>query len=254
MGFVSSVALFLPIFIILILRLGAYRSFPALIVYYISTLGYNFLTEGYVTASAEFTRSWGLTNNLMDIPLILYFLTYFSTSRAFTQRMRMTILSFAIFELIVVAIVGFNTNAITIILGPGLLIVLGFCLYFFIRQAKMAIIHRKATGKAMIVSSVLFAYGCFSFIYLMYYVFKAHIDQYGKVKPQYKADTFLVYFLVTTFSSLLMCAGIIIERKRIQKLNELKITRKELSSLYAESKKATPYRAAMLDFDKDQWN
>jgi hypothetical protein len=254
MGFVSTIALFLPILVILLLRLGTYRSFPVLVIYYASSLGYNMLTEHYVYATPEFIRAWGLVNNFMDVPLILYFLTYFSTSRAFTHRMRLVILSFIAFELIVATIIGFNINAITIILGVGFLIVLGFSLYFFIRQAKMAIIHRKAMGKALIVSSVLFAYGCFSFIYLMYYVFKAHLDEHGVVKPQYKADTFLVYFLVATFSSLMMSAGILIERKRIQKLNELKITRKELSSIYTETKRAAPYRAAMLDFDKDQWN
>ncbi len=254
MGVVSSLALFLPIFFIVFLRLGRYRSFPALLIYYASALVYNFFTEGYVDATAGFTRFWGVTNNLMDIPLMLYFLTYFSTSRAFTQRMKMLILSFVVFEAIVVIVTGFTVNAITIILGPGLLIVFSICLFFFIRQAKMAIIHRKATGKALIVSAVLFAYGCFSFIYLMYYVFKAHLDEYGKVKAQYRADTFLVYFLVTTLSSILMCTGILIERKRIQKLNELKITRKELSSLYRETKTAAPYRTAMLDFDKDHWN
>jgi hypothetical protein len=79
----------------------------------------------------------------------------------------------------------------------------------------------------------------------MYYVFKT----------PYVADTFLVYFLVSTLSSLLMCTGIIIERKRVQKLNELLQTRKELSELYKEeTKTAAPLRTAMLDFDKDQWN
>ena len=254
MAIISSLALFLPVFFILVLRLGAYRSFPAMLVYYISALIYNCLTEGYIQAGPEVIRYWGLTNNLMDIPLILYFLTYFSTSRVFTQRMKIIIAAFIVFELVVISISGFNVDAITIILGPGLAIVFCFGLFFFIRQAKMAVIHRKATGKALIVSAVLFAYGCFSFIYLMYYVFKAHIDEFGRVKPQYRADTFLVYFIVTTLSSLLMCAGIIIERKRIQKLNELKITRKELSSIYRETKTAAPYRTAMLDFDKDHWN
>jgi hypothetical protein len=78
----------------------------------------------------------------------------------------------------------------------------------------------------------------------MYYVFKT----------PYVADTFLVYFLVATFSSLVMCAGIFLERKRVQKLNELKVTRKELSAFYPETKTAAPLRTAMLDFDKDQWN
>ena len=74
------------------------------------------------------------------------------------------------------------------------------------------------------------------------------------LKTPYVADTFLVYFLVTTFSSLVMCAGIIVERKRIQKLSELKITRKELSDIYKDTSTSVPLRTVVLDFDKDQWN
>lgn len=254
MGFVSSLAMLLPIVLIISLRLSSYRSFPALLVYYTSALIYNLLTQHYITLNAEQTRFVGITNNLLDIPLMLFFLTYFSASREFSKRLKLVILAFLVFELAVVLISGYNVNAITITLGPGLVLVLAVSLYFFIRQAKMAIIHRKATGKALMISAILFGYGCFSFIYLMYYVFKAHLDESGRVREQYKQDTFLIYFLSTTISALLLCVGIIIERKRIQKLNELKQTRKELSTIYTETKRAVPYRTAMLDFDKDQWN
>jgi hypothetical protein len=245
MGFISTFALFLPVFFILVSRLATYRSFPALFIYYISVVIYNMLTEGYIKAPGNVVYYWGLINNLMDAPLMLYFLTYFSPSKKFKKRMQLVILSFVAMEAVVLMIAGLNVDAITIILAPGLMLVFGYCLFFFTRHVKHAIVHRKAAGKAMIVSSLLFAYGCYTIIYLMYYVFKT----------PYVADTFLVYFLVATFSSLLMCAGIIIERKRVQKLNELLQTRKELSELYREdTKTAAPLRTAMLDFDKDQWS
>ena len=148
------------------------------------------------------------------------------------------------FEITVVLLKGFTINAITIILGPALLTVLFFCIYFFIRHTKITITHHKATGKAIIAASLLFAYGCYSILYLMYFVFKT----------KNVADTFLMYFMVSTLSSLVMCTGIIFERKRVQKLNELLQTRKELSDIYKDTKKAAPLRAAVLDFDKDQWS
>lgn len=244
MGFISSFALFLPIFFIVALRLSGYKSFPALLIYYGSVFIYNLFTEGYIHAPADFVHYWGLGNNLLDFPLMLFFLTYYSTSPAFNRKMKITILAFLVFEIAVLLVRGMNVGAVTIIMGPGLLLVLGLCLSLFIRQTKITILYRKAIGKALIAAALLFAYGCYSIIYLMYYVFKTpHV-----------ADTFLVYFLVATFSSLLMCAGIIIERKRVQKLNELKTTRKELSAMYSDTKKAAPARAAMLDFDRDQWN
>jgi len=254
MGFISTIALFLPVAFILLLRLSTYRSFPALLFYYSTVFIYNLLTEGYIKAPADVVYYWGLANNLLDVPLMLYFLTYFSTSKKFMQRMQMLVIGFLVWEAIVLTLKGLNIDAITIILAPGLLLVFGYCLYFFTRQVKLAIVHRKATGKAMIVSSLLFAYGCYTIIYLMYYVFKAHLDANNEVKAQYVEDTFLVYFMVTFLSSLLISAGIFIERKRIHKLTELKITRKELSAIYPETKRTAPFRTVLLDFDKEHWN
>jgi hypothetical protein len=88
----------------------------------------------------------------------------------------------------------------------------------------------------------------------MYYIFKAHIGADGKVNEQYMNDTFLIYFIAASLSSIIMCIGLTIERKRIQKLQELKVTRKELSTIYTETKRAAPLRTAILDFDRDQWN
>lgn len=245
MGIISSVALLSPILAILVLRLGTYKTFPVLVFYYSSVFIYNLMTEGYLPINHDIIQAWGLVNNLLDTPLMLLFLTYFSTSWLLTQRMKLVIGAFVFFEILVVSILGLTTNAITIILGPGLTIILGFCIYFFIRLAKVAIIHRKATGKAVITASLLFSYGCFGLIYLMYYVFKT----------PYVEDTFLVYFLVATLSSLMMSIGILIEEKRIRKLNELRITRRELSDIYAGEKKAVRVnQTAMLDFDREQWN
>ena len=244
MGFISSIALFLPVFFILIFRLGAYRTFPALVCYYTIVFAYNLMTEGYIKASPDTIRYWSICNNLLDAPLMLLFLTYFSTSPAFTKKIKICIGLLVGFEITVVLLKGFTTDAITITLGPALLTIVLFCAFIFIRQTKITIMHQKATGKAIIAASLLFAYGCYTIIYLMYYVFKT----------PFIADTFLVYFWVATISSLLMCTGIIIERKRIQKLNELLQTRKELSDIYKDTKTAAPLRTAMLDFDKDQWN
>jgi hypothetical protein len=250
MGLISTIALFLPIAFILILRMGRYRTFPILITYYAIAIINNFLGEGYIPASSDIVKYWSLVNNLLDAPLMLLFLTYFCTSPIQARRMRVLILSFVLFEVAIVLLRGVTKEAITIILAPGLAIVFSFCLYFFIRKAKKAITHRKATGKALIIASLLFAYGCFTILYLMYYVFQTHLID-GKLNREYLEDTYLVFFFVTTFSSLLMCAGIIIESKRVQKLHELKLTRKELSQIYSGTEKAAPLRTALLDFKRD---
>ena len=225
MGLIASVALFLPVFLILILRLSRYRIFAVLLFYYLFTLIYNFFTQGYIHANIEIIRGWGISNNLLEAPLILFSLTYFSGASSLTKKMKELILVVLLFELLVILIRGFSIDSMTIIMAPNLLIILAFCFYFFIRQVRISVMHNKAMGKSLMVSSLLFAYGCYSLIYLMYYVFKTpHI-----------ADTFLVYFLVTTFSSLLMAAGILVESKRIRKLEEVMVARKELSAIYNEN-------------------
>lgn len=244
MGLISTIALSLPILMILATGLATYRTFPVLLIYYVVVAGYNLLTEGYITASGDFIYYYGIANNLLDAPLMLTFLTYFCTSPALKKRMHIFTLGFILFEIIIVSIYGFSVKTITIIMGPGIIAVLAFCIPSFVRHTKITIMHHKAAGKSMITASLLFAYGCYSIIYLMYYLLDIHDE----------SNTFLVYFFVTTFSALLMTAGIISENTRVKKLSELKVVRKELSALYSDEKTAPPLRSAVFDYDKDQWN
>ena len=225
LGVISSVSLFLPVILILLMRLSTYKTFPALAGYYLMVFVYNILTEGYISANTSVVHYIGLTNNIIDAPLMLFFLTYFSSSAMLTKRMHVIIIALLVFGALMLSLKGFSVESITIIMAPGLLAVFSFCCYFFVRQSKITIMQRKSTGKALIVASLLFAYGCYAIIYLMYYIYKT----------QYVEDTFIVYHLVTTFSSLLLCVGLIVENKRVQKLEELKITRKELELMYKDN-------------------
>lgn len=244
MGMLSTAALSLPILIMIATRLAGYKTFPALAAYFGVLVIYNMFTQGYIKADPAFVQAFGISNNLLDAPLMLTFLAYFGSTTAFKQRMKILVAAFIAFELVIVSIFGYTVRAITITMGPGLLLVLGFCLHFFVRQTKITIMHHKALGKALIVASLLIAYGCYLIIYIMYYLLDIHNVQ----------DTFLVYFIVTTFSSILMAYGIFIERKRVRKLSELMVVRKELSELYPNDKTAAPLRTAVFDYDKEQWN
>jgi hypothetical protein len=254
MGLISTIALFLPVACILLLRLTVQKNFIALLLYFTSAFMFNLFKLGYINADPEFVRYWGIANNLTEAPLMLYFISYFRTSKRFSVNLTKLIGVFVLFECIVVGIYGLTTTtSLTIIMGPGLLLVAGFWLHFFVKLAKRAIEHKKFTGKAIISASLVFAYGCYLFIYLMFYIFKTHIEN-GVQRDDYVADTFLVYYIVSFLSSILLTAGIIIESNRVKKVNELKITREELSAIYTNTKAATPFRAAVLDFDKEALN
>ncbi len=244
LGLISSVALFLPVLFILLFKLGGYKTFPALMIYYLIVFSYNIIQQRYISTEKDIIYYWGIGNNLLDAPLMLSFLTYFCSSVVLRKRMQLIIFSFIVFESIVLLWKGLNVNAVTIIIGPGLVLVMGFCLYFFVRQSKLTMMNGKGMGKAIISASLLFAYGCYALIYVIYYVFRS----------QYVEHTFLIYFLVTTFSSLLLCAGIIVERKRIYRLHEALTARKELAAIYKDTiSTATFRRGPMLDFDKENW-
>jgi hypothetical protein len=244
LGLVALISLALPVVLMVVLRLAAYRTFPALLISILFAFTYNLLSLGYVNVSAGVINNLNFWNNMLDAPLMLLFITYLSFTPEFAKKIRVGILVYIVFEIAVIAIAGYNTRAMTIILGPGLAAVFSLCLWCFIRHTKFTILHRKASGRAIISAALLFAYGCYFLIYLMYYV----------LRTEYVADTYLIYFLSVILSSLLLSAGILAERKRVQKLNELMITRKELSSLYNEQVQRTPFKAVVLPFDKDHWN
>jgi len=243
-GLVSSIALILPLILMITSRLVSYKNFPALFLYYLLILAYNVVRSQYFPVNTELINGWNLLNNFLDAPLVIYFLTYFSTSVPLTKKMNRIIAGILVFQVAVVSIMGFNNDAISVFMGPGLVLVFAFSLHFFVRQTKITISHQKAAGKAIITASLLFAYGCYAMLYVVYYVLKMPNIQ----------DTFIIYYAVITLSSAGMAIGIIAESKRVRKLNELLQTRKELSVIYKnETQTARTIRSVALDFDKDPW-
>lgn len=245
MGIISSVALLVPVIAIVAARLAHYATYPALLVYYLSVFLYNLMSQGQLPVSDTLIHYWGLTNNMLDAPLMLIFLSYLYPSGEFIQKMRWVTLGYVVYEVVVVTVLGYNLNAMTIILGPGIVIVAGFAVYFFARYAKQAIETMKSVGKAFIGASLLLAYGSYLLIYIMFYL----------VKTKEVADTFLLYYMVSVIASSLLTAGIFIEGRRVRKLRELHVTRRELHELYKDVKMGPPRRRVpMLDFDRELLN
>lgn len=239
MGYISTVALTLPVALILSLKLYKNKYLAVLMVYYFSTLIYNLMTEKIIELPAEYVKGFGIINNLLDIPLALLYMLYFAKTEAFRKKIHITILAFSAFEILAIIFFGFTKNAITIIMGPGVLLTVTFSFIFFIDQIKDVIQFGKAPGKALMSASTLFLYGCFFIIYLFWYVMRTKDIE----------NSFLVYFFVITLSSLLMSIGIFTEKKRFKMLEELDTTRKELSLLYPNEKIAFPQEASFMDGD-----
>lgn len=229
MGFVSTVALTLPVVALLFTKLAWHKSFPALFIYYIGSLSTNLITLGYISVSKEVALYLGTITNFLDAPLILLFLSYFSQTAAFRKKLIIGILTLIGYEIIIMAIFGFTVRTSTMILGPGLLAILVLSITFFIHQVKIAVVHQKAIGKAIMISSILTAYAGYAFLYTVYYL----------IETPYKNDARLIFFMITIITSIPLAVGIIFERKRVRQLAELQTTREELKAIYGEEEPAT---------------
>jgi hypothetical protein len=247
MGLISTIALLLPIIMLLAFKLAWYKSFPALLFYYLFLLSNNFLSLSYIPVNnGSIILYHKIINHFLEVPLILFFYTYFSTTAKFRKRMLIATFGFIAFEIAVIALFGFTMRATTIILAPGLLAVLILSSLFFFHQAKIAIIHHKAIGKAILIASLLFAFSGYTFVYVVNHL----------VETPYTKDVYLLYFLITIVTSIPMAVGIIFEHQRVRHLVELQTTREELKKIYGEEEreKNGSLGTVALNYDKEQWN
>ena len=135
-GIISSLALFLPVIIIIFFGFFRYKNYLALLIYCLLALVYNLMTEDIIATTGNIEKVWGIVNNLLDVPLMLLFMMIFSTSATQTFRMKIYLAVFVFFEIIVISIYGLNIKTITIVMGPGLALILVRGAVFFVMKVK----------------------------------------------------------------------------------------------------------------------
>src|SRR5690349_2625253 len=116
MGLISTIAMVLPIIVLSLSGLARYRSFPALLIYYVLVVSYNLSLLGFVNGGKDFRYYLGVSCNLLDTPLMLFFLLYFSKTIFFKRKMQVIIGLFLAFELITLCLYGFTARAAMIVL------------------------------------------------------------------------------------------------------------------------------------------
>jgi len=234
-GILSTIALFAPVFIIVATKLIRYKQFFPLFIYCLLAFGFNLMTEHLVNVPKTIERYYGIINNLTDMPLILSFLAFQIVSSVMVKRMKILLAAFIVFEIILIIMFGITVKTITLTMGPGLLMVFGYSLYYFVYTVKRSFVHNKFISKAIIASALTFAYGCFIILYLMHYVFPLP----AIVTP----NLFLIYYFITIIYCGTLSVGLYMESRRKKKLEELVLTRKELMKFFSDEKKpATPKR------------
>lgn len=233
-GILSTLALFTPVFIIVVTKLIRYKQYFSLFIYCLLAFGFNLMTEHLVNVPKSVERFYGIINNLTDMPLMLGFLVFQIPSSFQRKRMKILLGVFIVFEILLIIMYGITVKTITLTMGPGLTIVFGYSLYYFVYTVKRSFFHNKFVGKAIVASALTFAYGCFIIIYLMHYIFNLQ-DLY---------NIFLIYYFITIIYCIILSIGLYMEGKRKSKLYELLITRKELMSFFADEKKPATTKGA----------
>jgi hypothetical protein len=218
MGIASTFALLLPAALIVVFKLYTNRSLQALFIYYFIGAIYNLMVQGVIPVNTSTRRIFGTINNYLDAPLMLMFLMFFCVERWRSKAIQHTLIIIIAYELFIGAFYGFSIEANVFILGPGIVIILLFSLLLFIRHIRLTIVQSKGLGKTLMLTSAIFSYGCFAIIYLFHYIQKINAVN----------DIFLLYFIVSLVTSLIMAAGVVLINKHLKALNELKHTRKEL--------------------------
>lgn len=226
-GILSTIALFTPVFVIVAFSLIRYKQYLPLFIYCLLAFGFNLMTEHLILTPKNIERTYGIFNNLIDMPLMLSFLMFQIPSSKEVKRMKILLAVYILFEIVMISLFGLTIKTITLTMGPGLLIVFGYSFYYFVYTVKHSFIHNKFIGKAVIASALTFAYGCFIIIYLMHYVFKLND----------LPNLFLIYYLITIIYCGILSAGLYIESKRKRKLQELLVTRRELKRFFSDEKK-----------------
>jgi hypothetical protein len=143
------------------------------------------------------------------------------------KAIQVSLLSYLIGGALFLFINGVNGQTIGLLLGTGIALVLIFGIIVFISQIKKSIHSRKETGKAFMISAVVFAYACYFFIYFMHFVFDS----------SEKKEIILLFQLATIISTLIVSIGIFINVNiPVEKTAEIKATKLPMLTDWEEYK------------------
>ncbi|MDF2382816.1 hypothetical protein JMG10_15140 [Nostoc ellipsosporum NOK] len=244
MGIFSSIITTVPLLFILMYRLVSYKTFPALGIYFLLVLLFNLCSIQAIPFSGEFREWCTVTNNFFDNLLMLLFLTYLPASVQFKRIIGFCFVVCLAYTLIMISTHGYNLQTTAYTLAPSHLLCLIFTAILTWQHIRTAVYRQRSTGKAFMSASLLFGFGCYSMLYIIFFL----------IKDSSPADVTLIYFMASMLSSGFFSIGLFFEAGRIRRVRELQITRRELMMIYGQQpmKRATSLEAAL--FPREQFN
>jgi hypothetical protein len=220
-GLSSVICFSLPIVVILLFRLYRHASLIALMLYYVLTIAHCLNAES-VPPVPNFKNPFDVAYTYIEIPLMLTALLFFCPAKLRQQKIHLLIAFFIGYEIIIALCFGLTSMASMYITVPGVLIIVLYSLFLFLRQARFTFMHGKNLGRLLMLGSILFSYGCYLFLLYAYFI-KDQTDI---------ASIYYLYFVSSTIASTTMSIGLFMMRHRIKELQELKVVRKELQMVF----------------------
>lgn len=220
-GITSIICFALPVLAILYFRLYRHVSLIALMVYYILTI-LRCLGSSNIPPLPDFKDTWEVLFYYIEVPLTLSALLFFCPAKGRQQKMQSLISFFIAYEVLVAVVYGFTPIASLYIMTPGLLVIVLYSLFLFLRQLNFTLLHGKNIGRVLMLGALLFSYSCYLFMFYAHFI-------------QAKADVSGIYnlhFLSSSIAAVIMSIGLFMMRHRIKELQELKVTRKELQMVF----------------------
>ncbi len=225
MGILSAFAFFIPVLIILLFRLTDNKSLVALLCYFLITGVYNLIGVGILKVPVRTEEILFVVSNYLDAPLMLVSILFFSTTPQRRKTIYISLVVFIIYEIIIGIIHGFAPASVIYIMGPGIVLLLIYAVAFFIHYIKLSIEKNTGFGKTFMITSIVFAYGCYAMIYFFYYLqTSSPMD-----------DVFLIYYIASFITSVLMSIGLISYHKRLKQFKDIELTRKELRIFFGNN-------------------
>jgi hypothetical protein len=222
LGILCSIAFLMPALIILSSRSLINISLIALVLYFLQVMTWTLMAEKVILVDREVQRNLGIISNYLDVPLILTSMLMFCTEKAKKHFIITAIIAFMAYELLIFFQYKLSPLSSKYILGPGIVLVLLFSLYFFVNNIKNTIVQGKGIGKTLMITSILFAYGSYFIVYVFTYI----------QKTSARKDVFIIYYLTSIIFSAVMSAGLIWIKKRLRDIKEVQTTRRELNVFF----------------------
>ena len=162
--------LFITVTLLLVNYKEGRYSFLALAFYLFQIFIINLIATRVIPAPQKTEVYLVFIHNLLDAPLMLLTFVYFTHSVKARKILFYLIGGFIAFEFIVFLFTGLHDQLLTVIIGPGLIMLTALSCYFFFKFVKSSFTKRKDMGKAFISGGLVFAYACFNFMYVVDYV------------------------------------------------------------------------------------